>query len=155
MTVKEKLGHKKILFDISKRILEERIAANQNSVDTAQAAANDEGKSSAGDKYETSRAMSHLEKEMYAKQLAANKNELAALLSIDCIKLLPGIAPGAVIKCDGYSFFIAAGLGKITAGDETVYFLSPNAPLAIILYQKKRGDNILLNGRNSIILDIY
>lgn len=155
MTVKEKLDHKQILLDISKRILEERIAANQYTIDNAQAAANEEGKSSAGDKYETSRAMSHLEKEMYSKQLASNKNELAALLNIDCIKLMPEVAPGSVIKCAVCSFFIAAGLGKIKAGDEIVYFLSPHAPLAVILYQKKQGENILLNGKNTIILDIY
>jgi hypothetical protein len=39
-------------------------------MESAQQSANSEEKSSAGDKYETSRAMGHLEKDMHARQLA-------------------------------------------------------------------------------------
>jgi len=155
MTLKQKTDYKKQLLRISLDILEKRIASNQLAIDNAQASANEEEKSSAGDKYETSRAMSHIEKDMYAKQLAANKNEIAALLSVDCTKLYSSIVPGAVIKCSGCTFFIAAGLGKITVEGEIVYLLSPNVPLAKLLYNKSKGDGIFFNDKELLILDVY
>ena len=45
-------------------MIKQRIAAATLAIENAQSAANAEEKSSAGDKYETSRAMSHLEKDM-------------------------------------------------------------------------------------------
>jgi hypothetical protein len=152
----EKITFKQRLYSVSKKILDERIDANQAAIDAAQASANEEEKSSAGDKYETSRAMSHLEKDMYTKQLASNKNEMAALLSIDCSRTYESVVPGAVIKCSGCSFFIAAGLGKlIFEEEEVVYFLSPYAPLAKLLFTKKQGDIIQFNNTDLIIIDIY
>ena len=48
----------------------ERIAATQEAIYTAQLSANEETKSSAGDKYETGRAMAQLEIEKNTAQLA-------------------------------------------------------------------------------------
>ena len=83
MTIKEKLRYKKELHQYCVEIIQQRINAAVQAMQNAQEAANSEEKSSAGDKYETGRAMNHLEKDMHARQLAANKNELAALLAVD------------------------------------------------------------------------
>lgn len=48
--------------------IEERITITKLAIANAQEAANSQDKSSAGDKYETGRAMGHLEKDMYARQ---------------------------------------------------------------------------------------
>ena len=73
MNEQQKIDFKKALKTRCIEILEQRIDASYNSMQNAQAAANEEEKSSAGDKYETGRAMNHLEKDMHARQLAANK----------------------------------------------------------------------------------
>ena len=124
-------------------------------MDNAQAAANAEEKSSAGDKYETARAMGQLEKDMHAGQLMANKQELAALLNIDSNKLYDSVSTGSVVVCDNLSFFIASGLGKISIEEKDIYFLSPAAPMAKLLLNKIVADLISFNKKEMIIRDIF
>ncbi|MEJ7626663.1 MAG: hypothetical protein WKF35_07370 [Ferruginibacter sp.] len=150
-----KPGFKERLLNYCEEILQDRIAVSQASIDNAQAAANEEEKSSAGDKYETSRAMSHIEKDMYARQLLANKTEMAALQTIDCKSRLKEITTGSFIECSNFKFFIAAGLGKVEFEGQTIFFISPNAPLAFVLFKRKKGEIFLFNKENIRILDIF
>ena len=155
MNEQQKIDFKKALKTRCIEILEQRIDASYNSMQNAQAAANEEEKSSAGDKYETGRAMNHLEKDMHARQLAANKSDLAKLLSINCEQVYKTVAPGCFVKCIDTSFFIAAGLGKISIENETVFLLSHLAPVAKMLQDKKPGDTILFNGKELTIEELY
>ncbi len=151
----EKSVYKKRLLQKCILLIEMRITANTQAIADAQDAANAEEKSSAGDKYETSRAMSHLEKDMHSRQLAANRMELAALFNLDCTTLYTEGAKGSLVACDDYSFFIAAGLGKINFDGKEVYLLSPEAPLATLLFKKKVGDRILFNKKLLLITAVF
>ena len=155
MNRQEKIDFKNILQKKCIEVIEERIALSHNSIENAQSAANAEEKSSAGDKYETGRAMHHLEKEMYTKQWLANKRELATLLSISCseIHLVP--KSGSIVKSAEFCFFILAGLGKITVAGKIILCLSPFAPFAQILMNKKIGDVVIFDKREIIISDIF
>jgi hypothetical protein len=133
----------------------QRIAASREAIDQAQQAANQEEKSSAGDKYETGRAMGHLQKDMHARQLAESMKELAALHSVQTDLLYSAAGPGAFIRAEGVAFFIAAGLGRQQSEGQTILFLSPQAPLAKILQNKKLGDHLLFQGTNVTILEIF
>jgi hypothetical protein len=155
LPVEDKIIFKIKLFTVCRQMLEERIAKCLSEVKNAQAFANEEEKSSAGDKYETGRAMSHREKDMFLNQAALNKSELAALLSVDHQKIYKSIQPGAALLCDDCTFFIAAGLGKISMDANTVYLLSPFAPFAKMLTSKKRGDVVIFNRKEIIIRDIF
>ena len=155
MTATEKRAHKLRLHKKCKDIIENRIAAIRMAMNDAQASANSEEKSSAGDKYETSRAMSHLEKDMHAKQLSASLKEIESLLSVDCNQLYNVAQKGSLVTCEKISFFIAAGLGKITFENETIFLVSPVAPLSKILYGKKVRDTITFNKEVYIIRDVY
>ena len=55
------------------KIVEHRLATAQQAMDAAQQSANQEEKSSAGDKYETGRAMAQLERDKAATQVEENK----------------------------------------------------------------------------------
>lgn len=132
-----------------------RIASAKMQIDNAQQAANQEEKSSAGDKYETSRAMSHLEKNMYSRQLAENMKELSALQIINADTICSEATTGAVIQCTNASFFIAAGLGKQIIDDKEFFFLSPHAPLAKLLLHKKIGDHVIFHETNNTITDLF
>jgi hypothetical protein len=155
MTTQQQSDHKKRLQQKCIAIIDQRIGNSAAAMKDAQAAANEEEKSSAGDKYETARAMSQLEKDMYAKQLAENERELAELLSINCEKIYPVAGKGAFIKCEDFCFFIAAGLGKIMFEGEDVFLLSPNAPIAKILFNKKTGDTFSFNSKEIVIKEVY
>ena len=136
-------------------IIKERISATIQSIQNAQAAANSEEKSSAGDKYETSRAMSHLEKDMHSRQLVANQTELAQLLNVKTNNTHTHIAIGSIVISAGFTFFIAAGLGKISFEGETVYVLSPNAPVAKSILNQTTGNKIIFNNKEMVIDNVY
>jgi transcription elongation GreA/GreB family factor len=150
----QQLLSKNRLKQFCEQVINQRIAATKEAMDNAQSAANNEEKSSAGDKYETSRAMNHLEKDMHAKQLMNHLQELSALSTVNVQNNYTSPVKGAVIKCQHISFFIAAGLGKQIIDKVPVVFLSPTSPLAKSMTNKKIGDVIIFNGDN-IIIDIY
>ena len=133
----------------------QRIAASREAIDQAQQSANQEEKSSAGDKYETGRAMGHLQKDMHSRQLAEYLKELAVLHAVHTDMLYRVAGAGAFIRTEGPSFFIATGLGKQQPGGQTVFFLSPQAPLAKGLQNKKTGDRFVFNGLSITILEIF
>ena len=151
----EKRKYKKGLHQQAVEIIRQRISGAKLSMENAQASANSEEKSSAGDKYETSRAMNQIEKDMHAKQLAANNRELAALLGIDCDTLYQSVETGSLVVCNEISFFIATGLGKISFEGRVIYFLSPAAPVAKLLFNKIACDKIIFNNEQITIKDVY
>jgi hypothetical protein len=151
----EKIAFKNRLKLAGQQIIEQRIAAVKTLINDAQEAANSEEKSSAGDKYETARAMSQLEKEMHSKQLAQQLKELAMLHEVRTDIVYNSATTGACIACGEMMFFIAAGLGKQTIDGKLIIFLSPQAPLAKQLHDKKAGEHFVFNGREIVIETIY
>jgi transcription elongation GreA/GreB family factor len=126
-----------------------------SAIAAAQAAANEETKSSAGDKYETVRAMNQLEKDMFSRQMAENQRELAVMMEIDCSGTHSVIRPGSLVKCAGHFFFVFCGLGKLNVGDETLMVISPNAPLAMTFMGKAKGDMVMFKGNQIEILEVH
>jgi hypothetical protein len=155
MTTTEKIAYKNQLKDFCIAILQKRIDTSRHAINTAQESSNNEEKSSAGDKYETGRAMAHLEKDMHARQLAANTEELAKLHAVDVNRIYSGAVQGALVSCPGTSFFIIAGIGVHKILGKTIIFLSPFAPLARSLLSKQQGDQFLFREANKTITEIY
>ncbi|PSL32018.1 hypothetical protein [Chitinophaga ginsengisoli] len=155
MTREEMITFKTRLKKTGELLITERITIAKSAVDSAQEAANSEDKSSAGDKYETGRAMGHLEKDMYARQLAENIRELDKLQKVNTDIVYTTAQTGALVKCQQYAFFIAAGLGKQVIDDQIIFFLSPDAPLAKLLLHKKAEDTFLFNKVDMVIVEIY
>lgn len=155
MTDTEKIAYKQALKQFARALIEQRMAAANLAMDNAQQAANNEEKSSAGDKYETARAMGHLEKEMHARQLAEHMKELGMLHAIDVDTIHGAAGIGTLIQCAQVNFFIAAGLGKQIVDGKQVIFLSPHAPLVKLLLGKKKGDQFLFNALQTVVIDVY
>jgi hypothetical protein len=155
MTDLEKLAFKNSLKKWGLDLIGERMSAAKQAMEQAQEAANSEEKSSAGDKYETGRAMGHLQKDMHARQLAESVKELATLHALQTEPLCHEGRTGAFIQADDASFFISAGLGKQSIDGRIILFLSPQAPLAKLLEKKKAGDSIVFNQRTLVIRDVF
>lgn len=145
MTSEEKSAFKTSLKAYCEEQLTQRMNTIREKIEHAQQSANQEEKSSAGDKYETSRAMNHLEKDMHSRQLAENTKELALLHAVNARYLYTQVTSGAFVQCGDTAFFIAAGLGKKMIDGQTIFFLSPEAPIAKALLNKKEGDSFLFN----------
>lgn len=155
MTRQEMVAFKTRLKKAGEQLITERIAMTKLAIDNAQEAANSEGKSSAGDKYETGRAMGHLEKDMYARQLAENVKELDRLQKVNTDNIYTTAQTGAFVRSAEHAFFIAAGLGKQVIDEQLIFFLSPDSPLAKLLLHKKTGDKFLFNKMETVIVEIY
>jgi transcription elongation GreA/GreB family factor len=155
MTNPEKIAFKNKLKNLGLDLLRRRIATAQEAMDRAQEAANSEEKSSAGDKYETGRAMGQLQKEMHGRQLAEYAKEVKALQSIVTDSLCDKGGPGSLVHVAAIAFFLSAGLGRQELEGQTILFISPLAPLARTLQNKKPGDTILFNGASMLIEDVY
>ncbi len=155
MTEIQKRDCKKRLQKKCIEIIEERITTIRMAMNDAQASANNEEKSSAGDKYETSRAMSHLQKDMQATRLSSIMKELEALLLVNCNKICHSAETGSFVNCGALSFFISAGLGKVIFENDIIFFVSPVAPIAKILHSKKTGDEFIFNKETLIIKYVY
>jgi len=151
----ERIEFKNKLKEICRSLIQQRMEATKLAMQHAQEAANTEEKSSAGDKYETSRAMSHLEKDMHSKQLAEIVKELGLLHAVGVNKICQVVEPGAFVECAHVSFFIVAGIGKQIVDSKEIYFLSPQAPLAKMLYNKKAGDRFMFNQTEAEIVGVY
>src|ERR1700733_11093726 len=96
----EKIAFKTRLKRCALDLIGQRITASREAIDQAQEAANSEEKSSAGDKYETGRAMGHLQKDMHARQLAESVKELATLHAVQTEPLCHEGRTGAVLRAD-------------------------------------------------------
>jgi hypothetical protein len=155
MTTQEKIQFKTRLKQTAVTLIGERVSNAKQAIDQAQQAANQEEKSSAGDKYETARAMGHLQKDMHSRQLAELVKELSVLHAVNTGTLYTAAGPGSFIQCAGIAFFIAAGMGKQIIEGQTILFLSPQAPLARLLQGRKIGEEFLFNQVKTIILDLY
>jgi hypothetical protein len=149
------LAFKAQLKAASIAILKERIAAAQMAMNAAQDAANSEDKSSAGDKYETSRAMGQLDRDMFARQWADAQHEMDLVNSLNVDTLYPTPCFGAIVKCNMATFYISRGLGTIDVDGHKVILLSPLAPVAINLQNKQPGDTFLLNGKTIEVLEVF
>ena len=113
-----------------------------------------ETKSSAGDKYETGRAMIQNQEELYKRQRHQTQIILDQLLKIDPDKKCERVEDGALVTLASGHFYISAGMGKITVGDKDVFALSLASPLGMALKHRKAGEVFNFNEKKQNILQI-
>lgn len=130
-----------------------RVQALENELADLRQAAGAEGKSTAGDKHETGRAMLHLEQEKLLKQRAEAQSLVAELERVR-MPDTARIGTGSLIGTDRGTFLIAAGLGKVEWEGRPVFVLSPKAPVATALMGHKVGDSVTANGAVFSILSV-
>jgi hypothetical protein len=139
---------KNILFDLCRSSIRQKIAHLQELIQEAQQAANEETKSSAGDKYETGRAMVQLEIEKYAAQLNELHKQGSELEKISNAALDDRIiGPATVVETSGGNFFIAVNAGELVAEGTKYYAISTHAPIAQKMMGLAKDDSFSMNGK--------
>ena len=127
------LDIKKALYIQCCAIVNEKIEYAQQGMDAAQEAANKEGKSSMGDKYETGRAMMHLEKDKRAMQLVQVAKMKKALDLMKVNKELDEIQFGSLVKTRSANYFLAVSIGQLKVNEEHYLATSPLTTIAQLL----------------------
>ena len=129
------------------RILEETIGNAEKAMGSAHESMLGETKSSAGDKFETSRAMLQGEQDRMKRMIIKNK-EMAYNLSKVPLDEHSIIQSGSLVETDKQTFFIAIGLGKVVQDDITYYVISLGSPLGQLLKGKQAGEEVVMNGKS-------
>ena len=134
--------------------IDQKIVITTKAVKDAQDSANNEEKSSAGDKYETGRAMSQNQRDMYARQLAECNKQKQLLLSIDYKKKSEFVTTGSLVITESGIYFISISAGIFSIANVNYFAVSIETPIAVLLQKKKVGDHFLLNGKQLLISEI-
>jgi transcription elongation GreA/GreB family factor len=137
-----------------KQIVEQRLATAQQAMDAAQESANREEKSSAGDKYETGRAMAQLERDKAAMQVEENKKMLTVLNQIGQSTSIDRVTLGSVVVTDSNKFYVSIGAGKLEIGGESYVAISTQSPIGKLLLNKGVGDFIDFNNQRQTIISV-
>lgn len=113
-----------------------------------------EGKSSAGDKHETSAAMVHLELEQMAKQRSEFQRQQEELLRYrpEDSSSTGKVRMGSLVQTDLGWYYLITPMGKVGWDDQVVFVLSGLSPLGSSLMGKKVGEEIFRDGKNVPIL---
>jgi len=141
------------LFEACKIILQTRVSNAEQAMKAAQEAANGEEKSSAGDKYETSRAMGHRDRDMYARQMVEAGQELNRIGSVN-LEISKLAKTGSLVCTKSTMYFILTGIGKLNHQQKEIMVLSPLSPLARLIIGKKVGETFVFNQLSHEILSI-
>lgn len=142
------LERKERVWNAVVRVAQERLEAARERFETLRQSLESEGKSTAGDKHETGRAMVQQEMERAAAEL----NQAEALLR-NVMRPLPARAVpaqwGSWVVLDSGEVVIAAALGAIDLPWGRVQVISPASPLAQALLhaQAQPGTEVSVNGR--------
>jgi transcription elongation GreA/GreB family factor len=126
----------------------------QDAIAQATEAANQDSKSSAGDKHETGKAMMQLEQEKLGKQLQDLNSQIDILYKIADFKNASTVQLGSLITTNQGIFYLAIGLGKIEIQGAPYFIISPQSPIGLKMLGKKIGDEFEVNGRSYIASDL-
>ncbi|TDN40097.1 3-oxoacyl-ACP synthase [Hymenobacter sp. UV11] len=132
-----------------------RLDAARAGMAAAQESSNSETKSSAGDKYETGRAMAQQERDRHAAQLHEAQQLLTMLQKINPELASKVVRPGALATTSLGLFYISIGAGKLTTAEGYEFMaVSPAAPLAEALSGKKAGEEVVFNGKKIKLAEV-
>lgn len=134
--------------------LDASIASAQQSIDEARAAQKEETKSSAGDKFETTREMMTQEIEKgtaLLSKLSEDRNRLLSLLQNDSTET---VQQGSVVVTNNGKFYVGVSIGAVTMNGEKYQTISSSSPIGQLLLNKKAGDKFRLNDKEYVIEEI-
>jgi transcription elongation GreA/GreB family factor len=146
--------------ELKKRILNKCIEQQQQvirqleqEINEAQKQANDYGQPK--DRYDAFRTKLMRQIELYAKQLDKAKIVFDTLHKIPFEKEINTVEFGAIVITNKQNLFISAGLGKIEIDGKEFYAVSAQVPIFQALRGKQKGDELVFNGTNLLIKEVY
>ncbi len=136
---------KSALYQLCLGFIAQRIDTAETALQQAQEASNDDTKSSAGDKFETTR-------EMMQQDIARNKNllfdgqhNLQLLKSLENMPVSDTVRNGSLVVTSKGIFYVAVSAGQLKLDDQLVFAISAVSPIGQLLIGKKVGDTFSFN----------
>ncbi|MBI1266544.1 MAG: hypothetical protein GC193_03830 [Cryomorphaceae bacterium] len=111
-------------------------------------------KSSAGDKFETSREMTQQEINKLEGQLTMCLNNLSELAKMSLVETDGCVRQGSLVTTSTGKYFVAFAHGKVMIGNDPVFVLSLESPVGALMNGLKKGDKFSFNMREFQILEV-
>ncbi|MEQ9442037.1 MAG: 3-oxoacyl-ACP synthase [Cyclobacteriaceae bacterium] len=141
------LSLKKQVFAACQTRLSERIADLREEMRETKLAASEDTKSSAGDKYETGRAMLDMERERLSAHLNETGKMYDLLASLSATKLYEQVQVGSLVATSRGIFYVSVGLGSVVVDGNAYYCISPQSPMGQALFGLSAGEETLFQGQ--------
>lgn len=145
---------KQHLYDLCLQEANARIESIQNAIRSTQSDAGEETKSSAGDKYETGRAMMHLEVEKLSAQLNDALKARKILEQLDPDKVTSRVQAGSIVLTSHGNFFMAVSAGPFNVEGRDFFCISPGSPIGSTLLGKEAGERFQFRNKESVIQQV-
>ena len=126
----------------------------QKSLNDLSSILEEETKSSAGDKHETSRATTHREQEKLSGQLNQLIKLKNALSRIDPLDKHDSIQYGSLVETNQGYFFFSIGIGAISVATNKVFCITSTTPLGQVILGKSKGDILSFRNDSIEIIDV-
>ncbi|HXD94609.1 MAG TPA: hypothetical protein VNX01_15495 [Bacteroidia bacterium] len=136
------------------QVVNKKIEALQNTLQELGEGALSDGKSSAGDKHETARAMMQLEQEKISRQLDEVLAQKSVLQKIDATLTSTQITKGSLVKTNKGYLFLSIALGKLMVDSIDIIVLSPQSPLGLKLMSLAAKSSVEINTVTYLIEEV-
>ncbi|NPD45075.1 MULTISPECIES: 3-oxoacyl-ACP synthase [unclassified Lentimicrobium] len=137
-----------------KNDLQKKVDSSSLEIASIRESRNSDTKSSAGDKFETGRAMAQMELEKMERALSRSAKLLQDLELINLEKHYKQVEFGSLIITNKENYFASFGLGKVTVDSKDYYAISLASPIGQVIRQKRVGDKLVFQGREICIENI-
>ncbi len=145
---------KKKLHKLCIEIVQQKIDVAKQAMDSAQQSANQEEKSSAGDKYETGRAMAQIERDQAAQQLDEALKLKNVLDQINPTASFNQVGLGSLVITEQNQFYISISLGKLEVSGKEYFAISLQSPIGKLLTSQIEGSTFIFNKQKQTILTV-
>lgn len=146
---------KENIIATAQNLLHSKLIELEKAIFNVQNAANEESKSSMGDKYETGRAMAQNDRAMLENQKNELLKDITTFENINFEQETEFVKSGSLVQTSIGYILVSVSLGKIMEDGISVMLISSASPLGTELSGKKIKDIVTMNGRPIQILGIY
>ncbi len=123
----------------------------KHAISDAQEAANNDSRSSAGDKFETGREIMQQEVELNLNRLAELNKLKQTLERIIPAQMSITVQPGSLVYTNNGIYYITISAGQLKVDGKTYYAISAASPIGEKMIGQNPGYQFVLNGKKYII----
>jgi hypothetical protein len=134
--------------------IQQRILTAETALQQAQEASNDDTKSSAGDKFETTREMMQQDIARNKGLLFDGRQNMQLLISLEHAPHSDVVRNGSLVLTSKGLFYITISAGQIKIEDQVVYAISAVSPIGQLLIGKKAGDSFNFNNNEYLLKEV-
>jgi transcription elongation GreA/GreB family factor len=145
---------KSALYQLCLNFIDQRILTAETALKQAREASNDDTKSSAGDKYETSREMAQQDIDRNKRLLMDAQENQKLLLAIKDTPLNEMARNGSLVYTNQGKFYLSISAGQLSLNQDTFFAISAVSPIGQNLLGKRVGDQFDFNGKKYEVIAI-